>query len=58
MTKKPELNPRAHGRLDKKPFTTRQDPALIKRVKKWAIEHDMNLQDVVAKALEDLLKKK
>ena len=42
----------------KKPLTTRQDPDLIKQVKRWAIDHDVSLQDAVEKALKDLLKKK
>jgi hypothetical protein len=43
---------------EKKPFTTRQETSLIKRVKKWAIDHEMSLQDMVALALEELMKKK
>jgi len=42
---------------NKKPFSTRLDPALIKRVKQWAIAHDMSLQEVLTLALEELLKK-
>jgi len=39
-------------------LATRQDPSLIKRVKLWAVEHAASLQETVALALEDLLKKK
>ena len=38
-------------------LSTRQDPALVKKVKRYAIEHDMSLQKLVALALEELLKK-
>jgi hypothetical protein len=43
---------------NKKPFSTRLDPALIKRVKTWAIANDMSLQEATTLALEDLLKKR
>lgn len=41
-----------------KPFTTRLSPALIRRLKKWAVDHDMSLQEAATLAYEDLLKKK
>lgn len=40
---------------DRKAFSTRLDPELIKRVKRWAIERDMSLQEVTALAFKNLL---
>ncbi len=36
--------------------TFRLPPPLLRRAKHFAVDHDMNLQDVVGKALEAFLK--
>jgi len=43
--------------MDKKPVTFRIDPAIIKKLKYLALDHDKTLTDLFLEAIQDLLKK-
>ncbi len=43
--------------MDKKQVTFRIDPAIIKKLKFLAVEHDKNLTELFLEAIQDLMKK-
>jgi predicted transcriptional regulator len=43
--------------MERRPVTFRIDPAIIKKLKYLALDHDRTLTDLFLEAIQDLLKK-